>query len=83
MTRGVDRYYAFIQYESDEKLESGCGTVGLDMGITRFLAASDGIAVEPINAYMKFEKKLRRGHRRLSRKKRRSNSRGKASAMLR
>jgi len=53
------------------------------MGITRFLAASDGIAVEPINAYRKFEKKLRRGHRHLSRKKRRSNSRGKASAMLR
>jgi len=41
ITRDVDRYYASIQYESDEKLAWGEGSAGLDMGIKHFLTTSD------------------------------------------
>ncbi|MGC8562831.1 MAG: RNA-guided endonuclease InsQ/TnpB family protein, partial [Thermoplasmata archaeon] len=77
ITKDVDRYYASIKYESSEQPGKAEGTVGLDMGIKHFLTTSDGIGVEPVNIYRKFEKKLKREHRKLSRKKKGSKNRKK------
>jgi putative transposase len=77
VTKDVDRYYASIQYESPEQPKKGEGVVGIDMGIKHFLTISNGIAIEPINIYKKYEKKLKREHRRLSRKKKGSKNRKK------
>jgi len=60
ITRDVDRYYASIQYESDEELTEGEGSVGLDMGIKHFLTTSDGIQIKPLNILRKKEKRLKR-----------------------
>ena len=75
ITRDADRYYASIQHESNEELPKGNGTTGIDMGIKAFLTTSDGMQIEPLNAYRNMEKKLEREHRRLSRKKKGSNNR--------
>jgi len=77
ITKKADRYYALIQYESSVQPKKGEGAVGIDMGIKHFLTTSDGIAIEPINAYRKYEKKLKRENRRLSRKKKGSENRKK------
>jgi len=63
ITRDVDRYYASIQYESDEELTEGEGSVGLDMGIKHFLTTSDEIQIEPLNILRKKEKRLKRNRR--------------------
>ena len=74
ITRDVDRYYASVVYESDEKPSVGMGAVGLDMGVRHFLTTSDGIQVEPLNASKKREKQLKREQGRLSRKERGSGN---------
>jgi len=75
--KDVDRYYASIQYESSEQPKKEEGIIGIDMGIKHFLIASDGMAIEPINAYRKYEKKLKREQRRLSRKEKGSHNKKK------
>jgi len=82
ITKDVDRYYASIQYETNEKLVRGMGAVGLDMGVKHFLTTSDGIQIEPLNALKKREKQLKREHRRLSRKERGSENRKKQIVKL-
>jgi len=82
ITRDVDRYYASVVYESDEKPSVGMGAVGLDMGVKHFLTTSDGIQVEPLNALKKREKQLKREQRRLSRKERGSGNRKKQIVKL-
>ncbi len=68
ITKDVGRYYASIQYETEEELPKGNAVIGIDMGIKAFLTASDGLQVEPLDALQKAEKKLAREQRRLSRK---------------
>ncbi len=80
--RDVHRYYASILYERDEEMPKGDGIIGIDMGIKSFLTTSDGVQVEPLNVYRKFEKKLKREHRRLSRRKKGSNNRRKQMVKL-
>ncbi|MGC8515784.1 MAG: RNA-guided endonuclease InsQ/TnpB family protein, partial [Thermoplasmata archaeon] len=77
ITRDVDRYYASIQYEIEEELPKGKGTIGIDMGIKAFLTTSDGLQVEPLDASRKAEKKLKREQRMLSRKRKGSKNRKK------
>lgn len=52
--------------------------VGIDMGLSHFAALSDGTIVDPPKYFRQSEKKLARAQRRLSRKKKGSNNRGKA-----
>ncbi|MGC8645873.1 MAG: RNA-guided endonuclease InsQ/TnpB family protein, partial [Thermoplasmata archaeon] len=82
ITKDVNRYYASIQYESDEQPKNGEGVVGIDMGIKHFLTTSDGIAIEPFNIYRIYEKKIKREHRRLSKKKKGSKNRQKQVVKL-
>jgi len=77
ITRDVDRYYASIQYETNEELVRGNAVAGIDMGVKYFLTTSDGIAIEPINTYRKYEKKLKKEQRRLSIKEKGSENRKK------
>jgi len=77
ITRDVDRYYASIQYETNGELVRGSAVAGIDMGIKYFLTTSDGIAIEPINTYRKYEKKLKNEQRRLSIKEKGSENRKK------
>ncbi len=83
VTRDVDRYYASIQYETDETLEKGKGTIGIDMGIKHFATTSDGLQVEPLNSTRKHEKRLKRQQKKLPRKKKVSNNRIKRIARVR
>ena len=77
VTRDVDRYYASVQYESDESLQKGKGTVGIDMGIRSFATLSDGLQIEPLNALRKTEIRLKRQQKKLSRKEKGSENRKK------
>ena len=77
VTRDVDRYYASIQYELNEDMQTGKGTIGVDMGVKAFITTSDVLQVEPMNALRKAEKKLKREQRRLSGKKKGSENRKK------
>jgi len=77
ITKDVDRYYASIQYETNEELVRGKGSVGIDMGIKHLLTTSDGIQIKPLNILRKKEKKLKREQRRLSRKEKGSHNRKK------
>ena len=43
VTRDVSRYCASIQYELNEDLSTGKGTIGIDMGLMAFLTTSDGL----------------------------------------
>ena len=82
ITKEIERYYASIHYETDEKPSKGDGIIGIDLGIKHFLTLSDGLQVEPLNIARKMEKKLRREHRRLSRKKKGSENRKKQIVKL-
>ena len=77
ITRDVDRYYASIQYESEETMPKGSGTIGIDMGIRAFITTSDGLQVEPLNALRNKEKRLKRQQKKLSRKRKGSENRKK------
>ena len=77
ITRDVERYYASIQYESDEELLKGDGVAGIDIGVKNFLTTSDGIAIEPLNTYRRYEGRLRRQQKKISRRKKGSNNRRK------
>ncbi len=83
ITRDVDRYYASIQYEINDILRKGNGIIGIDLGIKHFITTSDGIQIEPLNSYRKLERKLKREHRRLSRKEKGSINRRKQIFKLR
>ena len=77
ITKDIQRYYASIQYETEEELPRGNAVIGIDMGIRAFITTSDGIQVEPLNALRNTEKKLKREQRRLSKKKKGSKNRKK------
>ena len=83
VTRDADRYYASIQYEADEIMQKGNGTTGIDMGIKAFATLSDGLQIEPLNAYRRREKALKRQQKRLSGKKKGSSNRRKQIARVR
>ena len=77
VTKDVQRYYASIQYETDEEMPKGKGIVGIDMGIKVFATLSDGLQVEPLNALRKKEGRLKRQQKNLMRKKKGSENRKK------
>ncbi len=56
--------------------------VGIDLGLENFATLSDGTVIENPRFLNKTEKKLKREHRRLSKKKKRSNNRSKQRVRL-
>ncbi len=78
--RNVDRWYACFSVEIPIALESKkepvCA-VGVDVGLNSLITLSNGKKIEPPKFLSKSEKKLARGQRRLSRRKKGSKNREK------
>jgi putative transposase len=64
------KWFASIQTEREveQPVPTATSAVGIDVGITRFAALSDGNFIEPLNSFKKHEKRLAKYQRRMSRK---------------
>jgi len=64
------KWFASIQTESEVQTSIPVATtaIGIDVGIARFAAMSDGKFIEPLNSLKKHEKRLAKYQRRMSRK---------------
>jgi putative transposase len=78
------RWYAGIQTIQGDVEPSGDlqPTLGVDLGINVFTAGSNGLKIEPLNAYKLHQCRLRRYQRSVSRKAKGSSNRKKAVAKL-
>ena len=65
----------------DKPIPQG-GAVGIDVGIARFATLSDGSFIEPLNSFRKYESRLRRYQRAMSRKTKFSSNWKKAKAKV-
>jgi putative transposase len=82
--RRADGYYAQFAVQTERKcehVETG-SVVGIDMGLKVFYTDSDGEQIENPRHYRKAETKLKRLHRRVSRKQKKSKNRKKARQRL-
>jgi putative transposase len=71
-----------IDVERKESTEPSGNTIGLDVGLKEYYTDSNGVTVENPRFLRKGEKVLKRCQRRVSRKVRGSNNRGKARQIL-
>lgn len=78
------KWYVSIQTERevDQTVPQSSSTVGIDMGIARFATLSDGTFLAPLNSFRKYEQRLARYQRAMSRKKKFSNNWKKAKARV-
>jgi len=78
------KWYVSIQTEREvaKPVHPSTSQVGMDMGVKRLLTYSDGGYEDPINVLRKYEKKLAREQRRLSRKTKFSNNWRKQKARI-
>ena len=77
--RQVGRYYVCFAVEVERpKLEATGQSIGLDMGITNFIATSDGTLYDAPKYLRQSERKLRRLQRKVSRRQKGSHRRRKA-----
>ncbi|CAI2162267.1 13544_t:CDS:2 [Funneliformis geosporum] len=77
------KYYACFSSEVEPKLLPKTGKkVGIDLGLTSFLATSDGELKEAPKTYRKAEKELAKAGRKVSRRIKRSKRRKKAVILL-
>jgi len=73
----ADRWYASINIQCDVSipdLKPYGYPIGVDVGLDKFLATSDGVVVEPPKFFKKLQSKLKLLQRRLSRKTKRSKN---------
>lgn len=76
-------YYACFAVEVDTVILPVAGKqVGIDVGVSSFVATSDGLLIEAPRTYRKTEKKLKTQQREVSRRKRGSNRRRKSIQRL-
>lgn len=69
LSRGAQGWHVAIQTEIDAPaLSGGTGAVGVDRGITNFIATSDGERVAPLNAHRTALHRLRKYQRTYSRR---------------
>lgn len=84
LVKRADGYYVQFAVQADkwrEHIPTG-RSVGIDLGLKEFLAASEGNTVTNPRHMRKAEKRLKRLHRRLSRKQKHSQNRKKARKAL-
>ncbi len=75
--RKVDRWYASISLQCDVSVPDPAPhghPVGIDIGLEKFLATSDGVLVKPPKFFKQLQSELKLLQRRLSRKKKRSKN---------
>jgi len=83
VTRRNGKYYACFTVETEPVLLHKTGrAVGIDMGVSAFVATSDGLLVQSPQTYRKAEKRLKRLQREVSRRKKGSNRRRKSVQKL-
>ena len=81
--RDGDQWYASFSVElPDPEPKEIKTSVGVDVGITTLATLSDGTEIENIKPLDKYDSKLRKAHRHLSRKKKGSNNRNKQRIRL-
>jgi putative transposase len=79
--RKADKWYAIVNIECDVSVPDPMPhghPVGVDTGLEKFLATSDGVKVKPPKFFKALQSKLKSLQRRLSRKKKRSKNYEKA-----
>lgn len=77
----ADRWYASIALQSDVSVPDPMPhghPIGVDIGLEKFLATSDGVLVKPPKFFKSLQSKLKLLQRRLGRKKKRSSNYEKA-----
>jgi putative transposase len=75
--RKADKWYASISLQCDVSVPDPTPhghPIGVDIGLEKFLATSDGVLVKPPKFFKQLQGKLKLLQRRLSRKKRRSKN---------
>ena len=75
--RKADRWYASISLQCDVSVPDPIPhghPIGVDVGLEKFLATSDGLRVKPPKFFKQLQSRLKVLQRRLSRKKKRSNN---------
>jgi putative transposase len=83
VTRRNGKYYACFTVEVESVLLPKTGrTVGIDVGVSAFVATSDGLLVQSPQTYRKAEKSLKTLQREVSRRKKGSNRRRKSVQKL-
>lgn len=75
-------YYASFICEYYPTPKTGQGTLGVDLGISSYLTASDGTVVPNPKNYTKYQRRMRRLQQSLSRKQKGSSNRNKARIRL-
>jgi len=84
ITREGCRWFISIQVKSADTVPAldVAPTLGIDLGLVKFLSTSDGEMVEPLKALAKQRRRLKHLQRSVSRKQRGSSNRRKAIARL-
>jgi putative transposase len=75
--RKADKWYASISLQCDVSVPDPAPyghPIGIDVGLEKFLATSDGVLVKPPKFFKELQSRLKVLQRRLSRKKKRSNN---------
>jgi putative transposase len=75
--RKADRWYASISLQCNVSVPDPMPhghPIGVDIGLSKFLATSDGVLVKPPQFFKKLQSQLKLLQRRLSKKKKRSNN---------
>ena len=81
IVKKADRWYASVAIQCDVSVPDPMPhghPIGVDVGLEKFLATSDGMSVQPPKFFKSLQSKLRSLQRRLSRKKKRSSNYEKA-----
>ena len=70
VSKGSKGWYISIQCEIEQEQPSlnSASTIGIDVGVKKFVSCSDGVVFKPINAFKTQQKKLAKEQRKLSRK---------------
>ena len=84
LIKRADGYFCQFAVQADRQIEhvSTGKEVGIDVGLKSYLTDSEGQTIENPRLYRKAEKKLKRLHRQLSRKQKKSSNRKKARKAL-
>jgi IS605 OrfB family transposase len=84
ISRQGKHWFVSVQTEIELSMpmHPSCGSVGLDLGVKRFVTLSDGSYFEPLNSFKRLEKKLVCEQRKLSRKKLKSQNWHKQKAVV-
>ena len=70
VSQSTGHWYIAIQVEYEVSIHHNLtsGAIGIDMGVSKLFAASDGTIVEPVNSFKKYQDKLAKSQRKLSKK---------------